>query len=324
LDAGADETTLDLGVEGNMLNAPAAPTYKSGKQSVAPNGTASPEDARAALLQFLGQMAAELSSGTVDLPCFPDVVLRIRKALDDPKNTPGKTVTVVGAEPRLAARLLQTANSAAFNPANKPVTDLRTAITRLGQQAVQSAAMAFAVQHMKDQDSLRTIAEPLGALWKESISVALICQIVAGRTKIGPDEAFLTGLLHGIGRLYIMVRAISKAREFSDQQAFIESVAGWQASIGKAVLENWGFAAEMCEAVADQRDYERKRKRVAELTDVLIVGIVLCEALRKPAPRTVDIEGIESFATIGLSDVACADILTQAELQLTSLQDALG
>jgi hypothetical protein len=57
---------------------------------------------------------------------------------------------------------------------------------------------------------------------------------------------------------------------------------------------------------------------------VLIVGIVLCEALRKPAPRTVDIEGIESFATIGLSDVACADILTQAELQLTSLQDALG
>jgi hypothetical protein len=43
-----------------------------------------------------------------------------------------------------------------------------------------------------------------------------------------------------------------------------------------------------------------------------------------PAPRTVDSEGIESFATIGLSDLACADILTQAELQLGSLQDALG
>jgi HD-like signal output (HDOD) protein len=307
-----------------MLNAPAAPTYKSGKQSVAPNRTASPDDARAALLQFLGQMAAELSSGTVDLPCFPDVVLRIRKALDDPKNTPGKTVTVVGAEPRLAARLLQTANSAAFNPANKPVTDLRTAITRLGQQVVQSAAMAFAVQHMKDQDSLRSIAEPLSAVWKESISVALICQIVAGRTKVSPDEAFLTGLLHGIGRLYIMVRAIGKAKEFSDQHSFLELVDGWQASIGKAVLENWGFAAPMCEAVAEQRDYERKRKYNPELTDVLIVSIVLCEALRMPAPRTVDTEGIEPFASIGLSNVACADILTQAELQLGALHDALG
>ncbi len=298
-----------------MLNAPAAPTYKSGKQSVAPNGTASPEDA---------QMAAELSSGNVDLPCFPDVVLRIRKALDDPKNTPGKTVIVVGAEPRLAARLLQTANSAAFNPANKPVTDLRTAITRLGQQAVQSAAMAFAVQHMKDQDSLRSIAEPMSALWKESISVALICQIVAGRTKVSPDEAFLTGLLHGIGRLYIMVRAIGKAKDFSDQQSFMELVDGWQASIGKAVLENWGFAPQLCEAVAEQRDYERKRKHTPELTDVLIVSIVLCEALRLPAPRIVGVQGIESFTSIGLSDAACADILTQAELQLGSLHDALG
>jgi HD-like signal output (HDOD) protein len=307
-----------------MSNAPAAPTYKSGKNSVAPSGTTSPEDARAAQIQFLRQVAAELSSGTVDLPCFPDIVLRIRKALADPNNTPGKTVTVVGAEPRLAARLLQTANSAAFNPGNKPVTDLRTAITRLGQQVVQSAAMAFAVQHMKDQESLRSIAAPLGALWKQSISVALLCQIVAGRTKVSPDEAFLAGLLHGIGRLYLMVRAIGKAREFGEGQSFIELVAGWQASIGKAVLENWGFAAPMCEAVAEQRDYERQRKRVAELTDVLIVSIMLGEALRMPAPRTVDTDGIESFATIGLSDVDCAAILTDAELQIGSLQDALG
>jgi hypothetical protein len=90
------------------------------------------------------------------------------------------------------------------------------------------------------------------------------------------------------------------------------------------MLENWGFAAEMCGAVAEQGDYQRKRKHNAELTDVLIVSVVLCEALRMPAPRAVDSEGIESFATIGLSDLACADILTQAELQLGSLQDALG
>ena len=62
---------------------------------------ASPEDVRAAGFQFLGRLAAEVSSGTVDLPCFPDVVLRIRNALADPKNTPEKTVTVVSAEPQL-------------------------------------------------------------------------------------------------------------------------------------------------------------------------------------------------------------------------------
>jgi HD-like signal output (HDOD) protein len=306
-----------------MLNAPVAPTYQSGRSSVAPVGS-TPEDARAAALQFLGALAAEVSKGTVDLPCFPDIVIRIRNALADPKSTPEKTVTIVGAEPRLAARLLQTANSAAFNPSGRPLTDLRTAITRLGHQLVQSAAMAFAVQHMKEEESLRSIAKPMTDLWKESISVASICQVIARRTKVSPDEAFLTGLLHGIGRLYIMVRSVEKVKSLADRETFFDLVSGWDASIGKTVLENWGFAEEMSEAVGEQRDSERKRKHEADLSDILIVGIALGDALKMPAPRTVDVESLASFATIGLSAQDCTTILTHAEYQLGSLQDALG
>jgi len=143
-----------------MQSGSAPPTYRSGTQSVAPTSTALPDDTRGAALQFLGRLAAEVSSGTVDLPCFPDIVIRIRNALADPKTTTAHAVIIVGAEPRLAARLLQTANSAAFNQSGKPLTDLRTAITRLGHQLVQSAAMAFAVQQMKNEQSLRSIAKP--------------------------------------------------------------------------------------------------------------------------------------------------------------------
>jgi HD-like signal output (HDOD) protein len=306
-----------------MLNAPAAPTYQSVNASVAPINAAD-NDARGAALQFLGNLAAEISSGTVDLPCFPDIVIRIRNALTDPKSTPEKNVTIVGAEPRLSARLLQTANSAAFNPSGRPLTDLRTAITRLGHQLVQSAAMAFAVQHMKEEESLRSIAKPMTELWRESISVASICQVVARRTKVSPDEAFLTGLLHGIGRLYIMVRAVGKFNSAASSDAFFELIAGWDASIGKTVLENWGFAEEMSNAIGDQRDIERRRKHDADLSDILIVGIALAEAMHLPPPRVVDVESIASFATIGLSAQDCATIMTHAEYQLGSLQDALG
>ena len=307
-----------------MLNTPAAPTYQSGKTSVAPSGTQSQDEARGAALQFLGELAAEVSSGTVDLPCFPDIVIRIRNALADPKSTPEKTVTIVGAEPRLAARLLQTANSAAFNPSGRPLTDLRTAITRLGHQLVQSAAMAFAVQHMKDESSLKSIAKSLTDLWKESIAVASICQVVARRTKVSPDEAFLTGLLHGIGRLYIMVRAVGKTQLLGDKDGFFDLVSGWHASIGKTVLENWGFAEEMAEAIGEQDDRERRRKQEADLSDILVVSIMLGEALNLPAPRQVDVASMAGFATIGLTAQDCSTILTHAEYQLASLQDALG
>src|SRR6202167_4779657 len=158
------------------------PTYRSGTQSVPAGGTATQQE-RAAALAFLQKLASEVSAGSIDLPCFPDVVIRISTALADPGTTSDRVVTIVGAEPRLAARLLQTANSAAFNTAGKPLTDLRSAITRLGHQMVHGTAMSYAMQQMKNEDSLRAIAQPLTELWNKSIAVASFCRIVAKRTK---------------------------------------------------------------------------------------------------------------------------------------------
>jgi HD-like signal output (HDOD) protein len=308
-----------------MSTASSAPTYRSGKGSVAPTATVS-DDARAAALQFLAVLAKEVSSGTVDLPCFPDIVIRIRNALADPSTTPEQAVTIVGAEPRLAARLLQTANSVAFNQSGKPLTDLRSAMTRLGHQLVQSAAMAFAVQHMKNEESLRSIAGMLGELWKQSIIVASICQEMARRTKVNPDEAFLTGLLHGIGRLYIMVRAAGNSAEIKDPEAFMDLVADWQASIGKAVLENWGFAEPLCEAIGAQSDVDRDRRRGREpdLGDVLLASIALGmgRAMTNGAESPVD--GPRAFAVLGLTAKDCLAISGHAKKQLGALQEVLG
>jgi len=90
-----------------------APTYRSGAQSLPAGDAATTLEERATALAFLQTLATEVSKGTVDLPCFPDVVIRISHALADPNATSDKVVTIVGAEPRLAARVLQTANSAA-------------------------------------------------------------------------------------------------------------------------------------------------------------------------------------------------------------------
>jgi HD-like signal output (HDOD) protein len=305
-----------------MANAFAAPTY--GNPTFASADATATAEARGAALQFLRGLAMEVSTGTVDLPCFPKVVIQIRKALADPNTTPEQTVTIVGAEPRLAARLLQTANSTAFNLSGKPLTDLRSAITRLGHQMVQSAAMAFAVQQMKDEQSLRCIAQPMSDLWKECISVASISQVVARRTKVSPDEAFLTGLLHGIGRLYIMVRAVAGSTTIGSSAPFLDLVAGWHASIGKAILENWSFSEEMCEAVGEQGDHERRRKHDADLSDVLIASIVLAEELNITAPPIIDVTGISAFQRIGLTTDNRTPILKIARHQLASLHNALG
>jgi HD-like signal output (HDOD) protein len=301
-----------------------APTYRSGGESVpASSATATPEE-RATALSFLQSLATEVSEGTIDLPCFPNVVIRISHALADPNTSSDRIVTFVGAEPRLAARVLQTANSAAFNSSGKPLTDLRSAITRLGHQMIQGTAMSYAMQQMKNETSLRSIAQPLAELWNRSIAVASICRLVALRTKVPSDEAFLTGLLHGIGNLYIMARAACAPNGLGNQQSWLELIGGWQASIGKAVLLSWGFADEMCEAVGDQGDLDRRRKHEARLVDVLIASLVLADALKTPEPRVVGTEGINAFFSIGVTPADCTAILTEADIQIRQVHEALA
>jgi len=302
----------------------APPTYRSGTQSVPADGAASTPEERGVALAFLQKLAQEVSGGEIDLPCFPDVVIRISTALADPNTTSDHMVTIVGAEPRLAARLLQTANSAAFNAAGKPLTDLRSAVIRLGHQMVHGIAMSYAVQQMKNEASLRSIAGPLTELWNNSIAVASISRIVAGRTKLSADEAFLAGLLHGIGSLYIMARAASQSSAVGSQHSWLQLLGGWQASIGKAVLESWGFTEELCDAVGEQEDYDRRWKHDAKLSDVLIASLILADALKTPEPRSVHTEGVNAFLTVKVAAADCAAILAEAEKQICLVHEALA
>ena len=297
-------------------------TYRSGKRSVLENGSQAGDGPPA--LQFLMKLAADLARGPVDLPCFPNAVIKIRDALRDPKTSSEETLKLVGAEPRLAARLIQTANSVAFNPAGTPVTELRTAITRLGHKLVESAAMSFAVQQMKDEPTLRVISKELTALWNKSLGVASISQVVARRTKVRPEEAFLTGLLHGIGHLYIMARAAAEPSGLRQDLECAETIASWHPSIGKAVLENWRLGEAMSTSVGDQFDYNRKSNREPDLTDVLIVSVVLAEALDQTPLKPVEMGEISSFQHIGFTQEDCMTTLKHAQYQLGSLHEALG
>jgi HD-like signal output (HDOD) protein len=278
---------------------------------------------RAGALEFLQGLCAEMAAGKVNLPCFPDVVLRIRRALDDPATQISQTVKIVGTEPRLAARILQTANSAVFNQSGKPVSDLRTAVTRLGTRLVQSSAMAFAVQQMRMAPLLKSVGGPLKMLWEESISAATLCQLLARRTSVNPDEAFLTGLLHGIGRLYIMVRAASDPGKARYERSLLELIDGWHPAIGKMVLENWGFPQAMAVAVGEQQNYGYLSK-VADQTDILIAGLVLAAAARPGGERIIESAAVKPFGRLGLRAEECRAMLAVTARHIGALRGALG
>jgi HD-like signal output (HDOD) protein len=91
---------------------------------------------------FVQALAAEASAGRIEIPCFPDVAIRIRRVLADENCDAGQVARVTGAEPALAAKLLHMANSVALNAAGVKVTELKGAIARIGFSNVRTASLA--------------------------------------------------------------------------------------------------------------------------------------------------------------------------------------
>jgi HD-like signal output (HDOD) protein len=274
-------------------------------------------------MEFLTGLAHEVSKGTVNLPSFPKVMQQVLRVFEDPDSTAEQLVKVLSAEPMLAAKLLRTSNSAAYIKPGRPVTDLKNAVTRLGQAQVQSVVMAFAMQQLQATESLRPIACEMALLWQQSITIAAICYSVAGHTRVNPDEALFTGLVSGIGRLYILARAANNPA-LSGNRAFLDLVDGWQASIGKSVLENWGFNEPVAQAVGAQDDFDRPERHIADLTDVLVVSTVLAAAFKAPKPRQLAIEGISAFKLLNLGAAECKVLLEQVETQIAIVHTTLG
>ena len=143
---------------------------------------------------FVQELASELSNGKVDLPSFPEIAVRVRQVLSDELVTPDKVVRVVGSEPALAARLLQIANSAALNFSGRAVTELRTAVARMGFNMVRSAAIAFAMSQLKQVNSLKGLEKPLEVLWNHAARRLRRCptSLRAASPLVNPDMALLS------------------------------------------------------------------------------------------------------------------------------------
>ena len=114
------------------------------KNLAGPQGTSD-----AAAFAFVQALAKELSSGRIDMPSFPDIAARVRQVLADEFVSSAQVVRVVSSEAALAGKLLMIANSAAINPGGARITEIKTAITRIGLNMVRSATLAFAMEQVR-------------------------------------------------------------------------------------------------------------------------------------------------------------------------------
>jgi HD-like signal output (HDOD) protein len=275
---------------------------------------------------FVQALATELSSGKVELPGFPDIVARVQRVLADENVSTDKVVKVLGTEPVLAGQLMSVANSAALNPSGRSIADLRTAVARVGLNTVRTATIAYAVRLLRAGAELKSISGRLNELWQRNVLVASISYVLARkRTQVNPDTALLTGLLHGVGRLYIMTRAVRHPALFSNPATYQLIERDWHLSIATALLENWGIAAEIIAAVRDSEDYAREPRGTASLSDVLVAAnMIVVHNGQPPEFLQARLQTVRAVARLELTREICETLLAESEEEISGLREALG
>jgi HD-like signal output (HDOD) protein len=282
--------------------------------------------ANLAAFEFVRELATDLSASTIELPSFPDIAFRLQKLLSEEGVSAEHVVRLLGAEPVLATRVLAMANSAALNPGGKPATDLRAAVARLGFDALRSVSVGFALAQLRRAKALAGIKRHLVVLWQHSVLVASLCFVLARRThKVNPETAMLTGLVHGVGKLYILTRSMRHPGLFGDPTTYQCIVRDWHSNIAKALLESWFIADEIVSAVSCYEDRARVlRGDGAVLADVLEIADMLAMCKESPQLMRERLADCKAAAHLELDADICLTLLAESATELAALRSALG
>jgi putative nucleotidyltransferase with HDIG domain len=208
------------------------------------------EQVKQVAARFMQQIAEDLGQHDLRCPTFIEASLGARMALKKSNLSHTELARVVAGEPLLSARVVALANSAALRRGGRRVTDVKTAVIQLGQDAVNNVAMSLALEqvtHNKEMEPLRAQAQ---VIWAHSLEVGVLAHVLARHaTQVDPDEAMFAGLVHDLGHFYAMWRAVQfpvLVQSAADLRALMH---GSHALVGAALLRSLGVDEVLVRAV---------------------------------------------------------------------------
>jgi HD-like signal output (HDOD) protein len=274
-----------------------------------------------ALMPYAQSMEAE----ELNFATSADVSLRVMKAVDNPDVGMDDLARIVTAEPLLSAKVIRMANSAALNPSGRNITDLKQAVMRVGVAPIRSLAMALTLDQLRHSQRMAVCRQLANRLWERSIHVAALAYVVARRLSSLPaDDAMLAGIVHDLGRFYLLGIAADKHPELLlDQPSLVQALDVLDIDAGSKLLEALGMPETTIAAVAGRNSFGGSMPP-EKLSDVLFLACWLAP----PANPFEDAEARASArsqegAALGLDRQTIADFVSASGDEIYSIALAL-
>jgi putative nucleotidyltransferase with HDIG domain len=198
------------------------------------------------------------------LPAMPAVVSRCLGLLADPARSLKEVATAIETDAIVAAQIVRLANVAARAPV-APVRSITECVTRLGAAELQLFLVETAARRLFESTD-RHISELCRGLWGHSLAVAILSRDLLRHSRVGrPDDGYLAGLLHDIGKPVMAAMMLDAERRLRGSRtqgwlapaAWLRLIARGHRPIGVALAAKWGLPLPVQLSIRSCDEYDQ-------------------------------------------------------------------
>ena len=192
---------------------------------------------------------ADMVARINELPPLPTVVSKSLEMLSDPETPLEEIETVISQDQALVATLIKVGNSALYGGMQK-VTSLHQVLARLGIKITRNLILSASTRSYfhKNRKGMRMWGQ---FLWRHAVESALAARRIAETINYpDPEEAFIGGLVHDIGKLtmlmlfpesYREILKVRKVNQVNHKTAEIQVVGYDHEQVGRLLMNCWNM-----------------------------------------------------------------------------------
>lgn len=197
-------------------------------------------------------------SQITNLPTLPKVVTRVIELVEDPEVSSATLAKAISTDAAMVSKVLRAANSAYYGM-SRQVSTMTQAIVVLGFNTIKNLVLTTSVFSVfNGNGSLGRFSRE--DFWLHSIGCATVCKVLCRQAHMGPpEEAFIAGLLHDIGKVveeqylndnFEKILDCAENNSISMQEAEKKIQGVDHSEIGFWLCEKWNLPLHLQEAVA--------------------------------------------------------------------------
>ncbi len=269
-----------------------------------------------------------------DLPSLPQTLLGIQKVAADSKSCADDLAASVLNDQALTLRVLKVVNSAFYQRRNQEqIRTVRRAVIVMGFEAVCKLALGLSVFDMMSKLSRSPY---LSTITRHSLVCAGFAQVLAEASrKIAPEEAYVTALVHDIGKVVLLECSPSHMdlvlRDMTEGEPSLEAERRHfgitHDRAGRRLAARWKLPVELQNAIGDHHDIDplHPPRDLDPLLGVIVYADAISHFTCEP-----ELHGREQAVTraaaraLGIPGARMEEILLRAADEIAELAACIG